>query len=271
MEMSSVQIVPASPLTVWSALNDPLFLKACIPGCQQLEQVADNEYRIAMAVRVGPVSAKFSGKIILLDLNPIASYTLNFEGQGGIAGFAKGTAKVLLSPEASATRMAYSASAQIGGKLAQIGSRLVDGAANKMATEFFTALARELEAAPRTAAPETPGTAETPEAPEAAGTEGPGQMHYPQEGQKMDDEAKGFKVRNVQMQEIPSPERGHDGTAESAQKAVMSAEVECLRCGEKWIASEDAPEKSLSNVLGGIVLSCPKCNQTGGVQRPDFD
>jgi hypothetical protein len=86
----------------------------------------------------------------------------------------------------------------------------------------------------------------------------------------MDKEAKGFRVWNVQMQEIPSAERGQDGTAESAQKSVASASVECLKCGEKWTATEGAAEKSLTNVLGGIVVSCPNCNQTEGVQRPDF-
>jgi hypothetical protein len=83
-------------------------------------------------------------------------------------------------------------------------------------------------------------------------------------------EIKGFKVSNVRMQEIPSDAKGEDGTAESAQKAIASASVECLQCGETWTATEGAAEKSLTNVLGGIVISCPNCKQTGGVQRPDF-
>lgn len=86
----------------------------------------------------------------------------------------------------------------------------------------------------------------------------------------MGDEAKGFKVWNVQMQDLPSDAKGHDGIAESVQKEVASAEVQCLQCGETWTATEGAGEKSLSNVLGGIVVSCPKCGQTEGVQRPDF-
>jgi hypothetical protein len=86
----------------------------------------------------------------------------------------------------------------------------------------------------------------------------------------MVNEAKGFRVSNVQMQEIPSAERGQDGTAESAQKSVTSASVECLNCGETWVATEGAAEKSLTNVLGGIVVSCPNCKQTEGVQRPEF-
>lgn len=145
MEMSSVQNVPAPPDRVWAALNDPQLLKACITGCESIEPLEDNAYKVAMSVRIGPVSAKFNGKIILQDINPPESYTINFEGQGGMAGFAKGTARVKLSPEGEATSLAYTASAQIGGRLAQIGSRLVDGAAQKMAADFFAALARELQ------------------------------------------------------------------------------------------------------------------------------
>lgn len=148
MEMSKVQIVPASPERVWAALNDPQLLQACITGCEAIERIADNEYTVAVKVKIGPVNARFAGKIHLADLKPPESYTLNFEGQGGMAGFAKGVATVALAPEGETTRLAYTASAQIGGKLAQIGSRLVDGAAHKMAADFFAALARELEAAP---------------------------------------------------------------------------------------------------------------------------
>jgi len=165
MEMSSIQVVPAPPDRVWTALNDPQLLKACITGCEEIERVADNEYKVAMSVKVGPVSAKFAGKIFLVDLVPPESYTLNFEGQGGMAGHAKGTAKVSLSPDGEATKLAYTASAQIGGKLAQIGSRLVDGAANKMAADFFAALARELEKQAQEPSAQLSGTpADAPEA-----------------------------------------------------------------------------------------------------------
>jgi uncharacterized protein len=156
MEISKVQIVPASPDRVWAALNDPQLLQACITGCESIERIADNEYRIAMKVKVGPVNARFTGKISLVDLNPPESYTLNFEGQGGMAGFAKGVARVALAAEGEATRLAYSASAQVGGKLAQIGSRLIDGAAQKMAADFFAALARELDEGPGASVPAAP-------------------------------------------------------------------------------------------------------------------
>jgi uncharacterized protein len=153
MEMSSSQLVPATQDKVWAALNDPEILKACITGCETIEKTADNEYAIAMTARVGPVSAKFKGKMQLTDLNPPNSYSLNFEGQGGAAGFAKGKAAVNLSPEGNGTRLAYTANAQIGGKLAQIGSRLVDGAAKKTADEFFAAFTEKLGGTPEAATP----------------------------------------------------------------------------------------------------------------------
>ena len=121
MEMSSSRVVPASVDETWRALNDAEVLKACIAGCESIERVADNEYTVAMTARVGPVSAKFSGRIVLSDIVPPTSYTITFDGQGGAAGFANGNAKVQLTPEGGGTRIDYQASAQVGGKLAQIG------------------------------------------------------------------------------------------------------------------------------------------------------
>jgi len=137
MQLTSSRTVPASVETTWAALNDPETLKACIPGCETIERVSDTEFRVAMTARVGPVSAKFSGKIVLADLVPPTSYRLSFEGQGGGAGFARGEAKVALASEPNGTRIDYTANAQVGGKLAQIGSRLVDAAAAKVADDFF--------------------------------------------------------------------------------------------------------------------------------------
>jgi uncharacterized protein len=113
-------------------------LKACIPGCESIEQTGDNEYQLVMTARVGPVSAKFKGKMTLSDIVAPTSYRLAFEGQGGVAGFAKGEASVTLSPQDGGTKLAYAANAMIGGKLAQVGSRLIDGVAKKIAGEFFT-------------------------------------------------------------------------------------------------------------------------------------
>ena len=138
MEMSGEQIVAAPQQAVWNALNDPQFLKACVPGCEAITPVADNQYEVLMVARVGPVSAKFKGKLTLSDIKPPNSYSLAFEGQGGAAGFAKGSANVRLEGVAGdKTRLAYDVKASVGGKLAQIGSRLVDAAAKKVADDFF--------------------------------------------------------------------------------------------------------------------------------------
>ena len=137
MEIIGEQLIPLPQQRVWEALNDPEILKACIPGCQSIEKVSDSDYKIVMTAAVGPVKAKFNGKLHLADLNSPDSYSLSFEGSGGAAGFGKGSAKVMLSPEDKGTKLSYSAQAQVGGKLAQIGSRLIDGVAHKMAEDFF--------------------------------------------------------------------------------------------------------------------------------------
>jgi len=137
MEMSGEQLIAAPQQTVWNALNDPEMLKASVPGCESIERSGDNEFQVLMVARVGPVSAKFKGKLTLSDVKPPDSYSIAFEGQGGPAGFAKGGAQVRLSPEAGKTKLSYDVKASVGGKLAQIGSRLVDAAAKKVADDFF--------------------------------------------------------------------------------------------------------------------------------------
>jgi carbon monoxide dehydrogenase subunit G len=139
MEMSGEQLIPASQAATWAALNDPEILKACVPGCESIEKTAENEYVVLMTARIGPVSAKFKGKLALSDLDPPNSYSIAFEGQGGVAGFGKGGAKVQLAPEGGSTKLTYQVKANVGGKLAQIGSRLVDAAAKKLSEEFFNA------------------------------------------------------------------------------------------------------------------------------------
>lgn len=147
MEMTGEQLIPASQRQTWDALNDPEILKACVPGCDSIEKTGDNEYQVLMVARVGPVSAKFKGKLALSDLDPPNSYSIAFEGQGGAAGFGKGSAQVRLAPEGDGTRLAYSVNASVGGKLAQIGSRLVDAAARKIANDFFQAFNDEVAGA----------------------------------------------------------------------------------------------------------------------------
>ncbi len=144
MEMTGEQLIPVAQVEVWRGLNDPEVLKACIAGCESIERVSDTEYRVAMVAAVGPVKARFNGKLLLSDLNPPNSYSLSFEGSGGAAGFGKGGAQVSLKTEGAGTRLTYSAKASVGGKLAQVGSRLIDGVARKMADDFFTAFNEKL-------------------------------------------------------------------------------------------------------------------------------
>jgi carbon monoxide dehydrogenase subunit G len=152
MEMKGSRVVPTDVDTTWRALNDPEVLRACIPGCESIDRVSDTEYRVAMTARVGPVSAKFTGRLLLAEIVAPRSYTLKFEGQGGAAGFANGAAKVELSPVDGGTRIDYVVNAQVGGKLAQIGSRLIDGAAAKVADDFFARFVARAGGSPATMA-----------------------------------------------------------------------------------------------------------------------
>ena len=155
MEMSGEQHIPLPQQRVWEALNDPEILKACIPGCESIDRVSENEYKVAMTASVGPVKAKFAGKLLLSDINPPNSYLLAFEGSGGAAGFGKGSAQVSLAPESGGTLLTYKAQASVGGKLAQIGSRLIDGVARKMSDDFFIRFNKTVAPADESAIPAT--------------------------------------------------------------------------------------------------------------------
>jgi len=123
--------------TVWQKLNDPETLKACIPGCEQLDKLSDTEFQAVATTKIGPVKAKFKGKVTLSDLDPPNGYKISGQGDGGVAGFAKGAATVTLAPKDGGTLLSYAVEAQVGGKIAQIGQRLINGAAKKMADDFF--------------------------------------------------------------------------------------------------------------------------------------
>lgn len=155
MELSSTQTLPVSQAEAWQALNDIALLQTCIPGCEGINAIGENEYEVLVTAAVGPVKAKFKGKLRLENLQPPQSYTLRFEGQGGPAGHGKGSAEVRLEATAPrSTTLHYSATASVGGKLAQIGSRLVDMAAQKMAGEFFASFEQKLrERYPEAAVP----------------------------------------------------------------------------------------------------------------------
>jgi len=149
MELSSTRIIAAPRERVWQALNDPETLKASVPGCESLERIEADTFRANVAAKVGPVSAKFVGKLQLLDVDPPNGYRLKFEGQGGGAGFANGEARVTLTdaPQ-NQTSLAYVVKATVGGKLAQIGNRLVDSAAKKLADDFFARFSEEVVKVP---------------------------------------------------------------------------------------------------------------------------
>jgi len=171
MDMHASRQLAVTQQQAWDALNDPEVLKLCIPGCDKVESTGPQHYTVAVAVKVGPVSARFAGKIRLADMNPPQSYTLHFDGQGGAAGFGKGTAQVQLTPDAAGCLLAYTVHAQVGGKLAQLGQRLVDGAARSMAEDFFKRFDDEmLRRYPPVAPPDAAAPPAAQLAPAAAGT-----------------------------------------------------------------------------------------------------
>lgn len=167
MEMTGEYRIAAPRERVWQALNDPEVLARCIPGCQELNRESDTEMSAVVKSRVGPVSATFTGKVTLSDVVPPSGYRISGEGQGGVAGFARGGADISLAEDGSETVLSYKATAQVGGKLAQVGSRLIDSTAKKLAGEFFGSFAEELAggAAAADAGPQEPAEAPAPGAP----------------------------------------------------------------------------------------------------------
>ena len=145
MDMQGNRQLGVTQQQAWEALNDPDTLKGCLPGCDRFESTGDGQYAVTMAVKVGPVSAKFNGKVTLSDIQPPASYRLAFEGQGGVAGFGKGSSAVTLAPNDAGCELAYTVQAQVGGKIAQLGQRLIDGAAKSMADDFFKRFDAEMQ------------------------------------------------------------------------------------------------------------------------------
>ena len=142
MEINGSQSIGAPRQQVWDALNDPHVLKLCLPGCESVERVSPEEFRVIMAAAIGPLRARFNGKLQMTESRPPESCLMTFEGQGGVVGFGKGSSAVSLAETADGTTLSYTANAQVGGKLAQVGSRLIDNVARKMAEDFFSALRR---------------------------------------------------------------------------------------------------------------------------------
>jgi uncharacterized protein len=146
MDMTGERRIPAPRQTVWQALNDPEVLKISIPGCQSLEKLDDDQMKATAAVKVGPISARFTGKVQLTDIDAPNSYRISGEGQGGVAGFAKGGANVALADDGADTLLSYQVNAQVGGKLAQLGGRLIDATAKQMADAFFDRFSQQVQA-----------------------------------------------------------------------------------------------------------------------------
>lgn len=190
MDMQGSRLLPVNQVQAWDALNDPAVLKACVPGCDKFEPLGDDAYAVGAGIKIGPVSAKFTGRVQLSEIVPPRSYKLGFEAQGGVAGFGKGEASVVLDDMAEGTRLRYTAQAQVGGRLAQVGARLIDGVTRRMADDFFTRFVRELGrgdeapvadtgAAVAATSPTAGAMASSPRAAPAAGVEAPAATRTP--------------------------------------------------------------------------------------------
>jgi carbon monoxide dehydrogenase subunit G len=178
MEIKGEYKIAAPRDKVFSALNDPAVLQACIPGCESLEKTSDTEMKAKVRLRIGPVSATFTGKVTLSDIDPPNGYKISGEGQGGVAGFAKGGAVVTLRDDGGATVLDYDVDAQVGGKIAQVGARLIDGTARKLADEFFGKFAAMVGGPPAAAVAGTLSAAETPSAAPAPAPSAAAQRGY---------------------------------------------------------------------------------------------
>lgn len=161
MDMSGERRISAPREKIWAALNDPAVLKASIPGCDSLEKLSDTELKATASIKIGPIAAKFAGKVQLLDLDPPNGYRIDGEGQGGVAGFAKGGASVRLIADGRDTILSYDVKANVGGKIAQLGARLIDATAKQMADAFFDRFAAQVASAE----PDAPDAAPAPAAP----------------------------------------------------------------------------------------------------------
>ena len=180
MKLSGEHLIPASQQIVWEALNDADMLRACLPGCETLEKVSDTEMTAKITTKIGPVKATFTGDVTLSDLDPPNGYKLSGEGQGGAAGFASGSASVNLSEQDGGTLLRYEVEARVGGKLAQIGSRLIDSVTKKLAAQFFTSLVEKLS--PDDATDAEPQSAESTESAPATATPAAAAASAPKRG-----------------------------------------------------------------------------------------
>ncbi len=162
MDMQGSRPLAVTQQQAWEALNDPDILKACIPGCEKFEPTEPNTYAVTTAIKIGPVAARFSGRVTLTDIVPPSSYKLGFDAQGGVAGFGKGQAAVKLTPTDGGCELGYTVNSTVGGKIAQLGQRLIDGAAKSLAEDFFRRFDEALQQRYPSAAPAAANTELTP-------------------------------------------------------------------------------------------------------------
>lgn len=168
MDMQGSRPLAVTQQQAWEALNDPEILKTCIPGCEKFEPTGDNAYAVTTAIKIGPVSARFNGRVQLSDIVPPSSYKIGFDAQGGVAGFGKGEAAVQLAPAGTGCELSYTVHSSVGGKIAQLGQRLIDGAAKSLAEDFFRRFDEELQRR----YPAAPGATAPAPAPAAAASSG---------------------------------------------------------------------------------------------------
>ena len=206
MDMKGEERIPAPREAVWEALNDPDVLQASIPGCQELEKTSDTSFAATVQAKVGPVKAKFKGEVTLSDIDAPNGYTISGEGKGGAAGFAKGGAKVSLTEDGGETVLAYEVDANVGGKLAQIGSRLIDSTAKKMAGEFFTAFKEQVIA--RTGEPTAAPEAEMEAEPVAAAAVESPAAEEPVAQEPTDHTAEAAKAATEAVQQVAARRKG---------------------------------------------------------------
>jgi len=176
MEIIGTKLIPSPRELVWRALNDPEILKACLPGCESVDKLSDTDFKVTIKTAIGPLRARFQGSLKMEDVNAPESCVMQFEGQGGAVGFGKGSSKVKLVQTAQGTELSYEAKAQVGGKLAQVGSRLIDSVAKKMTDDFFKAFQEQLNPDPTKASAKAASIASANPlhaAPEAANAQTP--------------------------------------------------------------------------------------------------
>ena len=216
MDMTGEFLIPAPRQKVWAALNDPEILKQSIPGCEEIDKLSDTEMQAKVTAKVGPVKARFGGKVTLSDLDPPNGYKITGEGSGGAAGFAKGGASVKLVDDGDGTLLTYTVEAQVGGKLAQIGSRLIDATARKMANDFFAKFAEVVGAGAQAAAP---AAAEPVSAAPAAAPPPPEPTIMPNAA------AAGAKPSHVTAAPVPPPAPSRGGLSPMVWVPVLAAVV----------------------------------------------